>query len=239
MAVPGTYNFNPKILECLEEAFERGPLIHPSSIGGDHIDSALRSIRFMLGSEWPALGIKNWQVRQGTYTAVAGDTFFDPTDLGLQDILTMVLRRSYGDTTCVRISREDYTTIVRKSHTGRPSSFWVERIMVAGVHRVRVYVWPAMENSTDTFVYDYLVRLSDAGTLGNTLDMPYYSQEAFVSGLAARLAQKFKPERFAELQTIYCGNPVGPGNSPKGGALQLAMQEARDRSDIRLMIRGR
>lgn len=239
MAVLGTYNFNPKIGECLEEAFERGPLIHPSAIGGDHIDSALRSIRFMLGSEWPALGIKNWQVLQGTYTSVADATYFAPTDLGLQDILTMVLRRSYGDTTMQRISREDYTTIVNKSHTGRPSNYWIERVMVSGVHRVRAYVWPAMVNSTDVFVYDYLVRLSDAGQPGNTLDMPYYVQEAFVAGLAARLAQKFKPERYAELQTLYCGNAVGPANSPKGGALQLALQESRDRTDMRMMIRGR
>lgn len=239
MAVPGTYNFNPKIAECLEEAFERGPLISPATIGGDHIDSALRSIRFMLGSEWPALGVKNWQVRQGTYNAVSGATYFDPTDLGLQDILTMVIRRSYGDTQCVRISREDYTSIVNKTRVGRASNYWVERVMVAGAHRVRVYVWPAFENNQDIMVYDYLVRLSDTGQPGNTLDMPYYMQEAFVAGLAARLAQKFKPERFAELQTLYCGNPIGPGQKPVGGALKLALEEGRDRSDIRLMMRGR
>lgn len=239
MSVLGTYNFNPKITECLEEAFERGPLMAPSSIGNEHIQSALRSIRLMLGSEWAALGLKNWLVKQGTFTSVAGGQSFVPTQLGLQDILTMVLRRSGTDTMMSRISREDYTNIPHKDTESRPGQFYVERNMVSGVYTTRVYVWPAMVNSTDVFVYDYLVRISDAGGMSNTLDMPYYFFEAFVAGLAARLAQKFKPERYDALQTAYCGNPIGPGQKPLGGALKLAMEEGRDRSDVRFSIRGR
>jgi hypothetical protein len=239
MSVLGTYNFNPKIGICLEEAFERGPLMAPSAIGGDHIESAMRSISFMLSSEWPAHGLKNWKVLQGTHTAVANATSFVPDEPGLQDILAMVLRRNGKDTQMVRMSREDYLNIVSKNQTSRPTNYFVENVMVAGVYTTTVKVWQAMQNSTDVFVYDYLVKLSVSGTPANTLDMPPHVFDAFVAGLAARLAQKFKPERFADLQTQYCGNPVGPGNRPLGGALWLAIQESRDRSDTRLHIRGR
>lgn len=239
MSVIGTYNFNPKIAECLEEAFERGPLMAPSSIGGDHIDSAMRSIRFMLNSEWPAMGLKAWKVLQGTHTSVAGDTSFVPDEVGLQDIMAMVLRRNSRDTQMTRMSREDYLNIVDKNQRSRPTAYYVDQTMVAGVYTITVKVWQAMENSTDVFVYDYLVRLSDSGTPANTLDMPPHTHEAFVAGLSARLAEKFKPERFKELQERYCGNPVGPGNRPLGGALLLAIQESRGRVDTRFHIRGR
>lgn len=239
MSVLGTYNFSPKIGECLEEAFERGPLMSPDSIGGAHIDSAMRSIRFMLGGEWAALGLKNWKVLQGSYTSVPLDSSFVPTQAGLQDIVGMVLRRNGRDTQMVRLSRNDYLNIVNKDNQGRPVNYYVDQVMVAGVYTTTVKVWPIMQNDTDEFIYDYMVRLSDAGTPANTLDMPPHVQEAFIAGLAARLAQKFKPERFAELQEQYCGNKVGPGTKPLGGALALATQESRGRADVRLRIRGR
>ena len=45
-------------------------------------------------------------------------------------------------------------------------------------------------------------QLQDPGNAMNTLDVPFRFQEAFAADLAARIAQKWKPERYSELKQI-------------------------------------
>lgn len=224
-----TYAFDPQISEALEEGFERAG-INPQDLGEDHLDSAFRSMRFMLNSEWSNLGVRQWMIVQATQATTVGMASFDLPQ-GAVDILDAVLRRDSRDTQMNRISRADFLGIADKLLNGRPDRYFADRRR----DRVTINLWRCGENTTDTIIYNYFRQLSDVGRMTNTLDMPTQMMEAFVSGLAARLAWKFNVERYPTLQVAYRGN-----NPNKiGGALKEAIEENREKADMYLTFRTR
>tara|TARA_R100001443_G_scaffold7031_2_gene16158 strand:- start:3040 stop:3930 length:891 start_codon:yes stop_codon:yes gene_type:complete len=114
------------------------------------------------------------------------------------DILSGVVRRSSSDLSVTRISRDDYLSISVKSTTGRPTQFYVNRQITPVVQ-----VWPTPENSTDIFIYDRLVRIDDADTATNTVDVPFRFYPCLAAGLAYYIALKRAPERVQILKGLY------------------------------------
>lgn len=222
-----------EIAEHLEEAFERGAKMAPAAIGDEHLTSALRSIKYMLNSEWTTIGIRQWLVVQSTQTMSTGSNSFRLPDGGL-DIHNAVMRRAGVDVPMARMNRQEYTEFPNKTQRSRPDRYSVDR----RYNQALVYVLPVPENSTDVMVFDYFRQPAQPGTLlANKLQMPPMFLEAFVAGLSARLAMKYKPEDWAMLQTYY----RGPDPSRIGGVLGDAINEDRDRTDTqyRLMFNAR
>lgn len=227
MATTGTYSFDPDIAEIFDEAFERAG-IAPQAIGASHVRSALRSLKFMLNSEWSTIGVRQWQIQQGTQqmTSVGQTSFTLP--VGAIDIMQAVLRRDGVDIEMTALSRSDYLVIPDKNVRGRPDRYFVDR--QAGTRTV--YFWQAAENTTDVIVYDYFRQMEDAGRMSNTLQMPVYALEACVTGLAYNLAVKFNIERAGGLRVAYGGEAYP--HRIDGGALERMRQEDRERGDIHL-----
>jgi len=229
MATTGTYTFDPRVAELLEEAAERAGL-DPATLGARHIKSALRSMKAMFASEWMTIGVTQWNVQQETVTLSEGQTsFLLPT--GGIDILGMVLRREGHDIEMVAISRQDYLAIVDKTTRGRPDRYFLDK--QGDLNGRRVYIWQAASNNTDQIIVDYLRQAQDIGGLSNTLQMPPHAFDAAAEGLAMRLAQKFAPERYEMLRVSY-GGPRYPEKI--GGKLELLRQADRDRSDLEVRV---
>lgn len=93
------------------------------------------------------------------------------------------------------ISRTDYASISDKFSTGRPTTFWLDRL-----NPPSMYVWPvspANQNSYYGVAYYRMRQIQDALlTNGQTPDFPNRAIEAFVSSLATSLSLKFKPEMY-------------------------------------------
>ena len=134
------------------------------------------------------------------------------------DIMSGVVRRSNSDISITRVSRDDYLTIANKSTTGRPTQFYVDRQITPIVK-----IWPAPENSTDIFIYDRLVRIDDADTSINTLDIPFRFYPCLTAGLAYYMALKRAPERVQILKGLY------------EEEFQRAADEDRDKANINLV----
>jgi len=222
MTTTNTYGFDPDIAEIFEEAFERAG-IAPSAIGASHARSALRSLKFMLNSEWATIGVRQWMIAQGVQALTAGQTSF-PLPAGGIDIMQAVLRRAGADTELYPVSRSDYTIIVDKNQRGRPDRYFVDRQAGTPI----VWIWQASENDTDQVVFDYFRQMQDVGEMANTLQMPAHAFEACCAGLAWRLAVKFEPERARMLEVYY----RGPDPNRIGGCLEFMRQEDRERGDI-------
>ena len=189
MASSGEFLFLPQLADAYDEAFERAK-IDPSSITGKHIRSAQRSVNYML-VEW-GNEIIQWVFNQETIPMVQGtSTYVLPAKAN--DIVTSVIRRSGADTPMIIIARATFLDIPDKTNQGLPIQYKVDRKKDA----VEITVWPIPENSTDVIVYDYMRRIEDAGEMQDTPDIPYRFLEAFVSGLAARLALKYSPRQVA------------------------------------------
>ncbi|KEZ78309.1 hypothetical protein [Salinisphaera hydrothermalis] len=193
MAGSSDFLFDPKLADMIDEAFERAG-IDPADVTLRHINAARRSMNFMF-SDWQTHGVSEWAVEKTVRPVTPGMTSFDLPDGGI-DILEATLRRSGLDTEMYPISRGDYQAIPKKDLRGLPDRYWVDRNTGAPT----VYIWQIGENSTDEIHYWYMRRFKDVGSLPDTLDIPSYFYDAFVAGVAARLAVKFAPDRVGFLQ---------------------------------------
>jgi hypothetical protein len=114
------------------------------------------------------------------------------------DVLSAVVRRSDSDISISRISRDDYLSIPTKSSTGRPIQFYVDRQIIPVVK-----VWLTPENSTDIIIYDRLVRIDDADSSVNTVEVPFRFYPCLAAGLAYYISMKRAPDRMQILKAVY------------------------------------
>lgn len=200
MASTGTFITDPNLAGYTDEAVERAGL-DLQEITGQHLISIRRSIGFVL-SRWSNKGHRQWTFEQVVHPTVIDENVFD-LPVGTINVQTVVLRRNGVDTEMYPISREDYLIIHDKALKGRPDRYFVDRRVdtPSSVLPVQMFYWLAGENTTDQIILNVWKQIEDPGNPQNTLNVPFRFQEAFVAALAAKIAQKYKPERFLELVT--------------------------------------
>ena len=88
------------------------------------------------------------------------------------------------------------------SQQGTPNNYWVNRTRIPTLN-----VYPIPDTSYQFFFYLGIRFIQDVGDFTNDLDIRATFIEAAVSGLAAKLSEKFAPERYemlsANAETIY------------------------------------
>jgi hypothetical protein len=213
MTTSGTKTFELDVTEYIEEAFERCGLEVRT---GYDIRTAKRSLNLLL-ADWANRGLNQWTIEQTTVTVTQGtrDYALDPDTI---DILSVVVRRDGVDYGIERISRDDYLNIPTKTTQSRVSQFFVDRQITPVLK-----VWPAPDNSTDILIFDRLVRIDDAGSPANTLQMPFRFYPALAAGLAYYLSIKRSPQRIQILKAVY------------EEELDRAMSEDRDRASLQVV----
>lgn len=217
----------PELAEYFEEAFERAG-VAPLSIGQEHIDSALRSVRFLF-SEWNTYGMREWMIKQHEETLSANDGEFD-MPAGAIWIVNAVVRRDSRDTPMYPMSRSEYLELADKTAQGRPTRYFAEK----RYNTVTMKLWQLPENSTDIMVIDYVRTMANPGEMINNLELPPTAYEAFVAGLAMRLAQKFSPERYEGLKMDYGGRDYP---ERLGGKLYRMRASTGDDADVMFTFR--
>jgi hypothetical protein len=197
MTTSSSTNFEPDVTEFIEEAFERCGLELRT---GYDLKTAKRSINLML-AEWANRGLNQWTIEQTTQTVTKGTNQYT-LNSNVIDILDCSIRRDTDGTNLdlqmSKISRSEYLNIPTKSTEARPTQFFLDK-QVSPV----LNIWPTPENSTDVLVFNKLVRMDDADTATNTMDMPFRFFPCFAAGLAYYIAIKKAPERVAMLKQMY------------------------------------
>jgi|TARA_B100001059_G_scaffold188687_1_gene191154 hypothetical protein len=193
MTVSGSTNFELDVSDYVEEAFERCGLEVRT---GYDLKTAKRSLNLMLG-DWANRGLNQWTIEQSTVTLTKGTGNYA---LGAStiDVLDAIVRRDSTDYTLQRISRGDYINIPTKTTQSRPAQFFVDRQIDPTLK-----LWPVPENSTDVVIIDKLVRMDDADTFTNTMDIPFRFYPCLAAGLAYYLAIKRAPDRVQLLKAVY------------------------------------
>lgn len=188
MASSGTYTNAPEIADLTDEAFERCG-IDPATLTARHLRSARRSLDYLM-IEWANKGIHLWAVESKTTDMIASTASY-VTETNIITPLEVVIRRSGLDTPVFPMTRDQYHAIPDKTIEGMPTNYWFDR----DASTPTLYLWPVPDTATDDLIYYYLRRLQDTGTAAGTPDIPYRWYEAMVSGLAAKLSEKFAPDR--------------------------------------------
>lgn len=101
------------------------------------------------------------------------------------------------DIPITRISRTEYIYLPNKNTIGRPTSFYVDRLIDP-----IVYLWPTPTAQYTNMFYTRVQLIQDIGQLTNNPYIPQRFYDAFCACLAAKLAMKYVPERYETLQQI-------------------------------------
>lgn len=213
MAVSGSKDFELDVSDYIEEAFER---CGKEMRTGYDLKTAKRSLN-LLFADWANRGLNQWTIQQVTTTLTQG---VSDITVGADtiDILSIVVRRDNTDYGIQRLSRDDYINIPNKTQQSRPSQWFLDRLISPVLK-----LWPVPDSSTDQIIYNRLVRLDDADTATNTLQIPFRFYPALAAGLAYYIAIKKAPDRIQLLKTLY------------EEEMQRAMDEDRDRASFNVV----
>lgn len=198
MTTSGTYTFDPSFADFIIEAFERAG-IKSNLITASHMQSARMSANLLLQA-WSNKGVNLWAVDLQSVAMVEDDPDY-ALDSATVSILDAYIRTgttpNFTDYPMSPLGRTDYANISNKLATGRPTQYWFNR----GVTPT-LTVWMVPDaSSTYTLYYYRMRRLQDVAVGGGeTVDLQYRFFEAFVSDLAARLAQKYNKDVWKDLR---------------------------------------
>lgn len=199
MALSGTKSFELDVADYIEEAFERCGI--EVRTGYDQ-RTARRSLNLLL-ADWANRGLNQWTIEEEIITLSAGVKDYTLSSSTI-DVIEAVVRftngvgtQSQADVTIERISREYYLNIPNKLTQARPSQYFVDRQITPVVK-----VWPTPDQ-TYYLVVNKLVRMDDASSGVNTLEIPFRFYPCLAAGLAYYLSMKKAPDRTQMLKAMY------------------------------------
>ena len=208
MTLSTSTDFELNVTEYIEEAFERCGLEVRT---GYDLKTAKRSLNLML-AEWANRGLNQWTIVQRTQTVTSGTTEYT-LNADIIDILSVAVVRDNTYYPLERISRDAYLAIPNKTTSGRPTQFFLDRLITP-----KLKIWLSPENSTDVLYYDALTRMDDADNYTNTMEIPFRFYPCLAAGLAYYIAIKRAQDRVQLLKSVY------------EEEFNRAMSEDRDRS---------
>jgi len=198
MATSNTYAFNPGLGESTLYAFNLCG-IRQSALLQEHLESARMATNMLLG-RWSSQGVNLWAVDLQCVNLTQGVcTYSVPSNTIV--MLDAYIRQSTGsvvDRIIMPISRTEYASYPNKAQQGFPTTFWFDRLLSP-----TVTLWPVPDGTVSQLRY-YRVRQIQDGVLGDDtqIEVPYYFLEAFVFGLAQRLAMIWAPDKVAMLKPL-------------------------------------
>ena len=189
----GTFNFAPSLGEVVLNAYSRIG-IRRTEILQTHLADARLEANLLLAkisNTQPNL----WSVDLLAFPLIQGaSTYTVPAETAM--ILDAYIRYGspFTDRSIYPISRSEYSTYPSKTLQAFPTVFWFDRLVSP-----TITLWPVPDgNGPYTLFYYRVSQVQDAeysdGTNALNMQIPYLWLDAFVSGLAARLARIYAPQ---------------------------------------------
>ena len=197
MATSGSRDFQPNVAEWIEAAYERCGLEMRTAYDAS---TARRSLNILF-ADWANRGLNQWTINTVNQTLTEGTESYS-LNAYVVDVLDVVLRRTKNsvvtDYQMSQIGRSEYWNIPNKATKARPTQYFLDK-----QETPKIYVWPAPENSTDIIKMNQILRIEDADTSVNDVQVPFRFYPCLVAGLAYYLSQKRAPERMDSLKMMY------------------------------------
>jgi hypothetical protein len=195
----GTYNFAPSLGESVLYAFGQCG-VRRTALTQQHFEDA-RMATSLMQAAWSAKGVNLWQVDLQCVPLVAGcSTYQVPSNTIV--VLDMYVGFNNGaaeiDRLILPISRTEYASYANKQQSGFPTVAWFDRLLAP-----QITLWPVPNGQQSVLKYYRLRQNQDAAFANGTqAEVPVYLLEAFVLGLASRLAIIWAPDRAPGLKAL-------------------------------------
>jgi hypothetical protein len=192
MATSGTFNFAPSAADCVLNAYARLQ-IRATELTQQHLSDAANEAN-LLQVEFANRQPNLWTSELYTAT-LAASTATVTLPVRIITITAAYISTTSGSTTTdtiiTPISASEYASYPVKLTEGVPNVFWYNRQATP-----QITLYPVPDDATTyTLALRVLAQQEDVSIAsGTTLDLPYRWLDAFTAGLAARLAQIYKPE---------------------------------------------
>lgn len=197
----GTFNWYPPLSDLIIAAYARCQ-IRRSALSPDHLHDAATACNLMQ-LEWANEQVNLWTVELATTTLIPGrDTYeVDPTT-----IMIMAAYISEGDPPKDRIitslDRDTYASFPDKTTPGTPSVYWFQKLM-----QPTITLWQPPNDIVPRTLHYYRARHLQDATMadGFEAEVPRHFLEAYVAGLAFKLAEIYVPARMDQLAMRAAG----------------------------------
>lgn len=198
MSTSGTYAYAPGAGDLVLASFARCGL-RRTQITAEHMADAYNEGNLML-SDWSTQPGPNWWATDlVTQALTAGTGTYALSNTTIQ-LVAVYISTVNGDSTTDRIisplSAYEYAALPSKTTQGQPTSFWFDRQITPQIN-----LWPVPDDAqTYTLKIRRWRQLQDSTINDGTQpDIPWRFQDAYVAGLAARLAMIYAPDRLDRL----------------------------------------
>jgi len=192
----GTFAWSPAFSDVIYAAYGRCQ-VRRTEIGVDHLHDAAMACN-LLQVEWSNEQVNLWTVDLMTTSLLAGvDTYdVDPATVMIMAAYIETGQDLRKDRIITSVDRDTYASFPDKTTPGQPSVYWFN-------HQIEptITLWqPPDANGPYTLKYYRARQIQDA-SLPNGLmpEVPYRFLEAYVAGLAFKLAELYAPPRMQEL----------------------------------------
>ena len=201
MASSGTFNFNPAASDLILVAFSRCGK-SGAQLSAEHLRTASLEAN-LLNVEWGNRGYNLWEQQTIQFPAAAqltqGTIQYALPATTLMVTLAWTETDNGDGTTTDRVmgplSAFEYKSIPVKGVQGPPTSYWYDR-QIAPL--INLYPAPDGGGPYTAFVQAFTQMQDVVLPGGVTLDTPYRFLDAFVAGVAKRLAIHYAPERLGQ-----------------------------------------
>lgn len=189
MSTSGTYAFNPLIGDAALTAFSRIQ-VKSSALTQEHMFN-VRMEGNLLQVDWSNKGVTLWTVDLQSVALVQGQATYDVPTNTVMMLDTYISTGSLPTNRWITpISRTEYASMPNPQQQAPPTVYWFDRLIAP-----TVTLWPVPDNGGPyTLEYYRYRQIQDAEFAGgNSPEVQYLFLDAWVAGLAHRLARHYAP----------------------------------------------
>lgn len=202
MTASGTYAFNPGAGEVFLASLSMCG-IRRTEVTLEHLVDAAFHANLLMG-DFSNRNPNQWALETQSVALVASTASYSLTARTIA-IAVAYIETTSGSTTTARvlgpISASEYAAIPNKAQEGFPNSYWLN--LQTPTPTITLYFTPDDE-LTYTLKLQTFRQMQDVNAAsGETLDLPYRFFDAFTTGLAARLAVIYAPDKAMVLKALF------------------------------------
>lgn len=195
MTASGTYAYAPANSDLLTLAYRRAG-VKRAELSAEHIADGVAEMR-MQAVDWANRNPNRWLLETQTVALVAGTATYN-VNARIVETAVVYYNDGYRDRVMGPLSASEYGAVANKTAQSAPTSYWFNLALTP-----TITLWPVPAAAYTLSIQSFRQMQDMNAANGETPDMPYRFYDAFVTGLAGRLAEIYNPAKADRLNAQH------------------------------------